>query len=140
MGRGNVTTRSKPEGLGIRKVRIFGRNRDAVCRILLVTAPLAVDSVPEKNAFRVKDSSEEGDGNIHVVLLTVFMRLSLHFTSYAGWQKSYPGHEETCRSEAPKQQILWNTEMLAYTLYTADDVGRVTTWDLKPLLLNLAQM
>lgn len=30
-----------------------------------------------------------------------------------------------------------NTEVVTYNLYMADDAGRVTTWDLKPVLLSL---
>lgn len=54
----------------------------------------------------------------------------------------YCDRAEPLGSGTPSQKgrYHWNTEMLAYTLYAADDYGRVTIWDLKPLLLELAHM
>ena len=45
--------------------------------------------------------------------------------------------ESSAGRETPEQEARWDAEMLAYTVYAADDAGGVTTWDLKPLLLNL---
>lgn len=46
----------------------------------------------------------------------------------------------TGQSESGVHRVHWNQEMLAYTLYAADDVGRVTAWDLKPLILGLVRL
>lgn len=48
--------------------------------------------------------------------------------------------ERTGQSEPGVHRVHWNQELLAYTLYTADEVGRVTTWDLKPVLLGLVRL
>ena len=46
-------------------------------------------------------------------------------------------HQSSVGRETPEQEARWDAEMLAYTVYAADDAGGVTTWDLKPLLLDL---
>ncbi|CAM9771885.1 unnamed protein product [Ectocarpus sp. 4 AP-2014] len=42
--------------------------------------------------------------------------------------------------EQRQRRVFWNTEMLSYTVYTADEIGTVTTWDLKEVIIGLIRM
>lgn len=43
-------------------------------------------------------------------------------------------------SQEDQRRVFWNTEMLSYTVYAADEMGKVTTWDLKPAIISLIHM
>lgn len=49
--------------------------------------------------------------------------------------------QSTARSSTESQEqqrrVHWNTEMLSYTVYAADECGKMTTWDLKAVLIAL---
>eukprot|EP00903_Cladosiphon_okamuranus_P013183 g12296.t1 len=40
-------------------------------------------------------------------------------------------------SQEQQRRVHWNTEMLSYTVYAADECGKMTTWDLKAVLIAL---
>ncbi|CAM9181074.1 unnamed protein product [Ascophyllum nodosum] len=139
LGQGGNGMETAPTPLGSTDGDVEGNKRDGVCGGTSVD--LLERNTTKSRSESLTSSASNTDYSSGGSRGRSFQEhLMATIQKYQGVRRSYPGHEETCRSEAPKQQILWNTEMLAYTLYTADDMGRVTTWDLKPLLLNLAQI
>ncbi|CAM9409360.1 unnamed protein product [Scytosiphon promiscuus] len=66
-------------------------------------------------------------------------RLAATFLKYQGERRRHQRstNRQGRETQEHQQRVLWNTEMLSYTVYTADESGRVTTWDLKTVLIAL---
>lgn len=69
--------------------------------------------------------------------LLVGTRSLTYLSTRYGTASSGKGRDRGGSSSSQQLAMYWNTDMLSYTMYAADDGGRVTTWDLKGLLLEL---
>ncbi|CAM9110180.1 unnamed protein product, partial [Hapterophycus canaliculatus] len=69
-------------------------------------------------------------------------RLAATFRKYQGERRRHQQSTEWQfrHGEEHQQRVLWNTEMLSYTVYTADESGKVTTWDLKAVIIALVHI
>lgn len=73
--------------------------------------------------------------------LYVYQRPALVFSGVVLCRHPQSTARSTGReSQEHQRRVLWNTEMLSYTVYAADECGKVTTWDLKAVLLILIHM
>lgn len=79
-----------------------------------------------------------------VVEAIVFLQRPSLLSRFVSCRKTIRHPQSTARSctESVEQQrrVHWNTEMLSYTVYAADECGKVTTWDLKAVLVSLIHM
>ncbi|CAM9388702.1 unnamed protein product, partial [Ectocarpus sp. 4 AP-2014] len=70
-------------------------------------------------------------------------RLAATLRKYRGERRRHPPSIAQSRGDSQEQhqrRVFWNTEMLSYTVYTADEFGKVTTWDLKEVIIGLIHM
>ncbi|CAN0382697.1 unnamed protein product [Ectocarpus sp. 12 AP-2014] len=70
-------------------------------------------------------------------------RLAATLRKYRGERRRHPPSIAQSRRDSRDQhqrRVFWNTEMLSYTVYTADEFGKVTTWDLKEVIIGLIHM
>ncbi|CAN0050569.1 unnamed protein product [Ectocarpus sp. 12 AP-2014] len=70
-------------------------------------------------------------------------RLAATLRKYRGERRRHPPSIAQSRGDSQEQhqrRVFWNTEMLSYTVYTADEFGMVTTWDLKEVIIGLIHM
>ncbi|CAM9382860.1 unnamed protein product [Ectocarpus sp. 8 AP-2014] len=71
-------------------------------------------------------------------------RLAATLRKYRGERRRHPPSvaPQSCgdSQEQRQRRVFWNTEMLSYTVYTGDEFGKVTTWDLKEVIIGLIHM